>query len=80
MYSNPSIKPYPHFNANHDSEALRNAMKGFGCNNNRVIEILCQRSNAQRQDIARVFKTMYGKDLLKELKSGKFRGEFSDFL
>lgn len=47
MYSNPSIKPYPHFNAQHDADSLRNAMKGFGCNRTRVIEILCQRSNAQ---------------------------------
>ncbi|KAI6176548.1 Annexin [Aphelenchoides bicaudatus] len=79
MYSNPSVKPYPHFNAQHDADALRNAMKGLGCNNNRVVEILCARSNSQRQDIARTFKTMYGKDLVSELKS-ELRGDFEDLI
>jgi len=77
MYSNPSIKPYPHFNANHDAEILRNAMKGLGCNKDKVIQVLCARSNSQRQDIARVFKTMYGKDLIKDLKS-ELHGDFED--
>ncbi|KAI6225294.1 Annexin [Aphelenchoides fujianensis] len=78
-YSNPSIKPYPHFNASHDAEALRKAMKGLGCDKNRVLEILCKRSNMQRQEIARVFKTMYGKDLIADLKS-ELHGDFEDLI
>uniref|UniRef100_A0A0N4ZY31 Annexin n=1 Tax=Parastrongyloides trichosuri TaxID=131310 RepID=A0A0N4ZY31_PARTI len=69
LTGNPSIHPNPNFNASHDAEALKKAMKGFGCNNNRVIEILCTRVNWQRQEISRTFKQMYGKDLCKELKS-----------
>ncbi|KAI6214669.1 Annexin [Aphelenchoides besseyi] len=79
MYSNPSIKPYPHFNASQDAEVLRNAMKGFGCNKDKVIMVLCGRNNQQRQEISRVFKTMYGKDLIKDLKS-ELHGDFEHLI
>lgn len=75
MYSSPSVKPYSPFNASQDAEVLRNAMKGIGCNKDKVVMILCARTNDQRQEIARVFKTMYGKDLPKELKS-ELHGDF----
>jgi len=54
-------------------------MKGFGTNKTRIVEVLCARSNAQRQDIARVFKTMYGKDMIKDLKS-ELSGDFEDLI
>lgn len=54
-------------------------MKGLGCNNSKVISILCQRTNWQRQEISKAFKVMYGKDLIKELK-GELHGDFEDLI
>ncbi|CAB3401596.1 unnamed protein product [Caenorhabditis bovis] len=79
MLGTPSIVPTPGFNANADAEVLRKAMKGLGCNNTKVIGVLCQRTNAERQEIARAFKVMYGKDLIKELK-GELHGDFEDLI
>ena len=65
MQGNPSVRPFPGFNANMDAEVLRKAMKGIGCDNSKVIAVLCARTNWQRQEIAKAFKVMYGKDLIK---------------
>ena len=65
MQGNPSVRPFPGFNANMDAESLRKAMKGLGCNNSQVIAVLCARTAWQRQEIAKAFKVMYGKDLIK---------------
>uniref|UniRef100_A0AC34Q5I2 Annexin n=1 Tax=Panagrolaimus sp. JU765 TaxID=591449 RepID=A0AC34Q5I2_9BILA len=79
MWNNPSIRPVAGFNANADAEALRKAMKGLGCNNSKVVAVLCGRSNWQRQEISKAFKVMYGKDLIKELK-GELSGDFEDLI
>lgn len=50
-------------------------MKGFGTDENAIIGVLCCRSNLQRMDIVRTYKTAYGKDLINDIKSetsGKF--------
>lgn len=47
----------------------------LGTDEKAIIDVLGNRSNEQRQDIVRMFKTIFGKDLIKELKSelsGKF--------
>lgn len=54
-------------------------MKGFGCDDKAVMNILCYRSNAQRQQIRLAFKTMYGKDLIKELVD-ELKGNFEDLV
>ncbi|CAO4369313.1 unnamed protein product [Caenorhabditis nigoni] len=79
MIGTPSLFPVPGFNANADAEVLRKAMKGLGCNNSKVISVLCQRTNGQRQEISKAFKVMYGKDLIKELK-GELHGDFEDLI
>ncbi|XP_050502083.1 annexin B11-like isoform X1 [Diabrotica virgifera virgifera] len=73
----PTVVPYPDFNAEEDAKALKQAFKGFGTDEEAVIEIITKRSNEQRREIAITFKTMYGKDLIKELKS-ELRGNFED--
>ncbi|VDN54426.1 unnamed protein product [Dracunculus medinensis] len=79
MYGTPTIRPNASFNANSDAETLRKAMKGIGCDKNKIILVLCGRTNVQRQQIASAFKTMYGKDLISDLKS-ELSGDFEDLI
>ncbi|KAF6203898.1 hypothetical protein GE061_002235 [Apolygus lucorum] len=65
----PTLRPANPFNARQDAEILRKAMKGFGTDEKSIIQVLCNRTNNQRQQIAMEFKTLYGKDLVEDLKS-----------
>ena len=40
-----------------------------GTDEQAIIDVVANRSNDQRQKIKAAFKTMYGKDLIKDLKS-----------
>ena len=53
--------PAANFSAADDGAALRAAMKGFGTDEQAIIDILTARSNAQRQEISRYFTTEYGR-------------------
>ncbi|XP_040176556.1 annexin A11 [Rana temporaria] len=64
-----TITDAPNFDALRDAEVLRKAMKGFGTDEKAIIECLGSRSSKQRQQISLSFKTAYGKDLIKDLKS-----------
>lgn len=54
-------------------------MKGFGTDEDAIIEVLCRRTNAQRMDIIRTYKTAYGKDLLDDIRS-ETSGNFENLL
>ncbi|XP_025203425.1 annexin B9-like isoform X1 [Melanaphis sacchari] len=77
--SNPTLRPANPFDPRRDAEILRKAMKGFGTDEKSIIQVLAHRVNTQRQEIAVQFKTMYGKDLISDLKS-EVSGKFKDLI
>uniref|UniRef100_A0A3B4AKU3 Annexin n=1 Tax=Periophthalmus magnuspinnatus TaxID=409849 RepID=A0A3B4AKU3_9GOBI len=74
-----SVKPYVNFNAKHDAEILKKAMKGIGTDEDAVLMLLTARSNDQRQQIKAAYKKAYGKDLVSALKS-ELGGLFEDLI
>ncbi|EHB06924.1 Annexin A6 [Heterocephalus glaber] len=50
-------------------------MKGFGSDKEAILELITSRSNRQRQEVCQSYKSLYGKDLIADLKyelTGKF--------
>eukprot|EP00049_Salpingoeca_infusionum_P007217 m.117312 g.117312 ORF g.117312 m.117312 type:complete len:314 (-) comp13626_c0_seq3:222-1163(-) len=64
-----TITPADDFNAEQMSEKLRKAMKGLGTDEKSIIAALTSISAEQRQEVKATFKTMYGRDLIDDLKS-----------
>jgi len=74
-----TIEPFPGFNAETDATTLRKAMKGLGTDEAAIIGVVTKRTNQQRVEIAKTFKTLFGKDLIQELK-GELSGNFEDVI
>lgn len=55
------MRDAPNFNVADDAQALREAMKGLGTDEDTIINILTSRSNAQRQEIVRYFTDELGR-------------------
>jgi annexin A7/11 len=64
-----TVLPISPFDAEVDCELLRKAMRGAGTDEDALINILATRSNKQRVEIRLRYKTMFGKDLMTDLKS-----------
>uniref|UniRef100_A0A1I8HSY7 Annexin n=1 Tax=Macrostomum lignano TaxID=282301 RepID=A0A1I8HSY7_9PLAT len=60
-----------------DCEYLRKAMKGLGTDEDAIIHVVATRCNAQRQRLKEMFKTMYGRDLITDIKS-ELSGDFRE--
>ncbi|XP_013870054.1 annexin A3a [Austrofundulus limnaeus] len=74
-----TIKPKANFNAEEDAAAIKKAIDGFGTNEKVLIDILTQRSNAQRQLICKAYEKATGRTLEEDLK-GDTDGHFEHLL
>ncbi len=68
MQNIPTVRAAENFNAEADADALKQAMRGWGCDNEEVISILAKRNSNQRERIEDAYKSMFGKDLVEDLK------------
>lgn len=50
-----------------DANTLRNAMKGWGTDEGPIIELTAKRTNADRQQILKYYKSSFGRDLFEDL-------------
>ncbi|KAJ7311287.1 hypothetical protein JRQ81_006903 [Phrynocephalus forsythii] len=64
-----TVKPYGNFDANRDAAALETAIKTKGVDEVTIVNILTNRSNEQRQDIAFAYQRRTKKELPAALKS-----------
>jgi annexin A7/11 len=64
-----TIVPNPHFSAEAAAKELRDAMKGLGTDEDKIIKVLASHDSQQRQQILLTYKTLFGKDLIHDLKS-----------
>lgn len=70
-----TVTAYAGFDPEADCKKLRSAMKGLGTDEKAIIAVICYRSNDQRQELKLKYKSMYGKDLVEEIK-GELSGDF----
>jgi len=64
----PTVLPTRNFDAETDAKVLYKAMKGFGTDEDKIINIVATRSSAQLMAVEKKFRTMYGDDLRKWLE------------
>ncbi|KAI3353327.1 hypothetical protein L3Q82_019865, partial [Scortum barcoo] len=74
-----TVKAQGNFKASADAEVLYKAMKGLGTDEGAILQLLTARSNAQRQEIKTAYKTLFGKDLIHDLK-GELTGKFETLI
>ncbi|XP_031711411.1 annexin A3b [Anarrhichthys ocellatus] len=74
-----TVKDKANFNVEADVSAIRKAIEGVGTTEKTLIEVLTQRSNAQRQLIAKAYEKATGRKLVADLE-GDTHGDFEDVL
>lgn len=74
-----TIKERAGFNPAEDVTALRKAIEGMGTTEQTLIEVLTQRSNAQRQLISKTYQDTTKRSLVGDLK-GDTHGDFENLL
>lgn len=71
----PTVYPVSNFDPVQDARILREAMKGFGTNEEAIINIITSRTNDQRQAILTHFNSEFDRDLIEDIKS-EISGDF----
>lgn len=79
VLTSPTVRPFQPFYPAEDAKRLYKAMKGLGTDEATLIDVLCQRTWPQRQEIQMAFKSAYGKDLQRSIES-ETSGDFRDVL
>uniref|UniRef100_A0A4D5R9Q8 Annexin n=1 Tax=Scolopendra viridis TaxID=118503 RepID=A0A4D5R9Q8_SCOVI len=79
MYASGTVREHQPFSPEEDAKVLRKAMKGLGTDEKAIIAVLSRRTNAQRQQILITYKTHFGRDLIKDLKS-ELSGHLEDVI
>uniref|UniRef100_A0A8C6T0B4 Annexin n=1 Tax=Neogobius melanostomus TaxID=47308 RepID=A0A8C6T0B4_9GOBI len=74
-----TVKDNPNFKVQEDVAALRKAIEGLGTTEKTLVEVLTQRTNAQRQLIAQAYEKATGRTLVDDLK-GDTGGDFESVL
>ncbi|KAK9532706.1 hypothetical protein VZT92_010080 [Zoarces viviparus] len=74
-----TVKDKANFKVEADVSAIRKAIEGVGTTEKTLIEVLTQRSNAQRQLIAQAYEKATGRKLVADLE-GDTHGDFEDVL
>ncbi|KAM9820441.1 annexin A3b [Neosynchiropus ocellatus] len=74
-----TVKDKVNFKVEEDVAALREAVEGLGTTEKTLIEVLTQRSNAQRQIIAKAYEKATGRKLIDDIE-GDTHGDFEDLL
>uniref|UniRef100_A0A3Q2CUX3 Annexin n=1 Tax=Cyprinodon variegatus TaxID=28743 RepID=A0A3Q2CUX3_CYPVA len=74
-----TVKEKANFKVDEDVAALRKAIEGLGTTEKTLIEVLTQRSNAQRQLISAAYQKATGRTLVADLE-GDTHGDFEDLL
>ncbi|EYB91218.1 hypothetical protein Y032_0208g2057 [Ancylostoma ceylanicum] len=74
-----TIHPSASFDEQRAAESLERAMRGYGTDKQRVVDVLVRCNNAQRQMIRTPYKVRYGKDLEHELKR-ELSGDLEDVI
>jgi len=71
----PTVVAAQDFDAETDAKVLYKAMKGFGTDEDKILNIVANRSSTQLMAVEKKFRTMYGDDLPKWLEK-ELRGNF----
>ncbi|XP_062141243.1 annexin B10 [Drosophila sulfurigaster albostrigata] len=75
----PTVVPRNPFDPANDSQELRDAMRGLGTDEQRIIDVLTTRTNGQRQKIRAIYESEFESDLIDDLK-GELGGHFEDVI
>jgi len=73
----PTVVPAEDFDAETDAKVLYKAMKGFGTDEDKIMNVVGKRSSTQLMEVEKKFRTMYGENLQKWLEN-ELKGNFED--